>query len=173
MNSRCCPKVVFIDLDGTIWDCFNISSLTPPFKRVGENAIVDKFGTKVSLYPGVRSFLNWLKEKGFITAVLSWNMFSIAYSAMEKLGLVKYFDLLYIEPHPHKGYMVMKALREIEDRFGVKVSSCEIVYIDDREIHLSEIRKLIGDVVFVKMWENSITFSEVKNKIELMLKNCS
>jgi len=173
MNNPHCPKVVFIDLDGTIWDCFDISSLTPPFQRVNKDVIVDKFGTKVSLYPGARDFLKWLKEKSFIVAVLSWNMFSIAYSAMKKLSLVRYFDLLYIEHHPHKGYMIMRALREIEEKFGIKVSPYEIVYIDDREIHLSEIKKLIGNVIFIKMWEDSITFSEVKNKIELMLKDCS
>ena len=89
---RCCPRVVFIDLDGTIWDCLDVSALKPPFQKVGEDTLIDRLGFRLTVFPDVRDFLKWLKERNIVITVLSWNMFSIAYSALRKLNLVKYFD---------------------------------------------------------------------------------
>ena len=44
-----------------------------------------------------------------------------------------------------------RALKEISRRLGVEVSPCEVVYVDDRDIHLEEIRRLVGDIIFIKM----------------------
>jgi len=170
---KCCPRVVFIDLDGTIWDCLDVSALKPPFQKVGEDTLIDRLGSRLTVFPGVRDFLKWLKEYNIVITVLSWNMFSIAYSALRKLNLVKYFDLLYIEPHSHKGYMMKRALKEISRRLGVEVSLCEVVYVDDRDIHLEEVRRLVGDIIFIKMWKDVASYNELKHRIKHLLEKCS
>ena len=170
---KCCPRVVFIDLDGTIWDCLDVSELKPPFQKVGEDTLIDRLGSRLTVLPDVRDFLKWLKEYNIVITVLSWNMFSIAYSALRKLNLVKYFDLLYIEPHSHKGYMMKRALKEISRRLGVEVSLCEVVYVDDRDIHLEEVRRLVGDIIFIKMWKDVASYNELKHRIKHLLEKCS
>ena len=55
--------IVFVDLDGTLWDHEDISSLIPPFKRLSEFSFADSRGVVVNL--------NKLAERGFIVFTLS------------------------------------------------------------------------------------------------------
>jgi len=53
--------LIALDLDGTAWDHPDISSLYPPFKRVGPLAIADSRGVVVNLRPRLRYFLQWAR----------------------------------------------------------------------------------------------------------------
>lgn len=46
---------------------------------------------------------------------------------------------------------------------GIYVTPEEVVYIDDRTIHLEDILKHVGNVVFIRMWR------EIRNFDELLL----
>ncbi len=158
--------MLFLDLDGTVWDHPNISSLEPPFTRVSDNTIVDSTGIAVHLHQNVRRFLSEIRELGIKVIALSWNVYEIAYQALQAFDLVKYFDALYIEPHPHKGYLMAKALQEL----NLDVKPCEVLYIDDRDIHIDEIKAIVGNVVFIQAWKHFKSFNELLN---LVKKLCS
>ena len=165
----CKPKVIFLDLDGTIWDTLDVSSYRPPFRPVNDDdVIVDSLGREVRLYEGVREFLSTVRKAGILVYVLSWNVYEIAYDALRTFNLTKYFDGLYIEPHPEKDVMMSKALRHLRD-LGINVKPCEIVYVDDRDIHIDQIRRAIGDVYFIRMWVDVKSFKELTNLILDML----
>jgi len=156
----CCPYVVFIDLDGTIWDHEDISQTTPPYTCNGD-VLVDSKGTVVKLHSGVRSFIALLKNAGLKIFTLSWNDPAKALRALECLGLKNLFDGHAISNHPHKHLEMLKVLRALE----VPVKPCQVIYIDDRDIHVSEIVKSVGDVWFIHMWRHVHSFNELTHAI--------
>ncbi len=152
-------KVVFLDLDGTVWDHSDISSLIPPFRVVDDDVIKDRAGVEVRLRVGVREFLRFVRDLGLVVAALSWNDPEIALEALKAFKLVNYFDRLYIEPHPHKGLVMLKAIKEL----GVEPE--EVIYVDDRDIHLGEVRELVGNVKFIQFGKDVSGFKELKELI--------
>ncbi len=162
-------KTVFIDLDGTLWNHEDASSMTPPFQRVGNNCIVDSFGEKLCLYDNVRLFLGKLDTLGLAVCVLSWNRYSVAREALETLGILKYFDYLFIEDTPFKELVLEKALRIISHYFKTRFSPRDIIYIDDRDIHVNEVKKVIGNIRFIHMWHDVKDFIELSNFIQCLL----
>ena len=164
----CKPKVIFLDLDGTVWDTLDVSSYRPPFRPVNDDVIVDSLGREVRLHEGVREFLSTVRKAGILVYALSWNVHEIAYDALRAFNLTNYFDGLYIEPHPEKDVMMSKALRHLRS-LGIDVKPCEIVYVDDRDIHIDQIRRAIGDVYFIRMWVDVKSFKELTNLILDML----
>jgi HAD superfamily phosphatase (TIGR01681 family) len=65
--------VVFMDLDGTLWDHEDISQLTPPFKRISSEEIVDSSGVVVRVHRIALELLDYASRRGFILSTLSWN----------------------------------------------------------------------------------------------------
>ncbi len=162
---KCSPKVVFLDLDGTVWSSHDISLHKPPFKRVSDFEIIDSEGSLVKLKPGVIEFLKWAKSVGLKVYSLSWNIPEIAYEALKAFGIYELFDGHCIEFHPHKGKMMKKAF----EKYKLTVEPCEIVYVDDRKTHLNEVLKEIGDVVFIQMNVDVKDFYDLKHILEKML----
>ena len=165
----CCPRILFIDLDGTVWNCLDISLLTPPFTRINENEIIDSSGVIVKLFPKVRDFLKWAKNAGLYVASLSWNIREIAVEALKAFNIYELFDNHYIEFHPHKGIVMKKAINEIKTIIRYEVKPCNIVYIDDRTIHLDEVKREVGNVVFIHMWKNFKDYDEVRRFLEKLI----
>ena len=165
----CCPRVLFIDLDGTIWDCLDLSLLTPPFTKINEDEIADSTGVVVKLFPKVRDFLKWAKDTGVYVASLSWNVREIAIEALKAFGIHELFNNHYIEFHPHKGIVMKKAINEIKAIIRQEIRSCNIVYIDDRTIHLDEVRREVGDVIFIHMWRKYKDYDEVRMFLEKLI----
>ncbi len=165
--------LLLMDLDGTLWDHLDISSLKPPFTRVSGNAIVDSNGVMVRLFSDAIKILRWARASGALVSTLSWNYPSKALAALEAFGLKDMFDYLIIEPHPYKGEMVRKLLEKIRLERGLELPPCRIVYIDDRDIHINEIRQKIGNVVFLRAWRDFRTYEEARILIESKLKECS
>lgn len=164
--------LLLLDLDGTLWDHPDISTLKPPFKRVGELVIVDSEGVEVRAYKGMVELLRWARSNNGITSTLSWNVRDIALEALETLNLTRLFDYLMIEPHPRKDRMVKKLLEKIRSERGVAIPPCRIVYIDDRDIHVEDIYKNIGRVHFLKAWESFRNTQECILEIKEALNKC-
>ncbi len=151
-----CIKALFIDLDGTVWDYHDISSLEPPFRLVDKDVIEDQHSVRVKLMPGIRTLLAEAKKLGIVIAALSWNIPERAIEALKSFNIIDYFDKLHIEPHPHKGVVMARGLEEL----GIAPSF--VLYVDDRDTHIDEIREIVGDVMFVQFGK------DVKSHLELL-----
>ncbi len=148
-------KLVALDLDGTLWDCEDISLLIPPFRRVRE---------------GIEDFLKWCVAKGLILATLSWNDPRKALEALKALGLLRYFRYHAVEYHPRKHEMLLKLLRRLRDE-GINVRPEEVVYVDDRDIHVDYMFKYVGPVKFLHFGVDVRDFHELRKVLEELLSN--
>jgi len=171
MNSDCCPKVVFIDLDGTLWKHRDVSITTPPYTKISDDAVVDANGVLIELFNGATDFLKELKNLGLKVFSLSWNNRDIAIQLLNVFGLSTFFDGHYIEQHPFKDRLMLRALKDLEAA-GLTVKPCEIVYIDDRTIHLKRIYTYVGNVKFIHMWIRYKSFREVLAEISNLMTLC-
>ncbi len=158
-------KLVALDLDGTLWDCEDISLLTPPFRRVEGGVLVDSKGREVRVREGVEDFLKWCVSKGLTLATLSWNDPEKALEALEALGLLKYFRYHAIEYHPRKHEMLLKLLRRLRNE-GINVRPEEVVYVDDRDIHVDDMVKHVGTVKFLHFGIDVRDFHELRKVLE-------
>ncbi len=155
--------LLFLDLDGTLWDHFDASVLKPPFCRDGF-CLVDSCGERLCLFDGVTSFLKKVYG-GFVVSCLSWNRYSIVRCVLEELGIIGYFDYLFIEFNPFKSLVLEKALKVIEKDYRIYTRN-RIVYVDDRLTHYRELKNLLGDrLFFIHMWVNVKDFNELYRKI--------
>ncbi|MEM1598125.1 MAG: magnesium-dependent phosphatase-1 [Pyrobaculum sp.] len=153
--------LIALDLDGTVWDHGDISSLYLPFRKISQMQIVDSRGVVVTLRRHVRDFLAWARGEGHILSTLSWNDFDVAYQALKAFEIDRYFHYLVIEPHPRKDKMLWRLLRRIREERGVDVQPGDILYIDDRDIHIGQIRENIGPVRFLQFGKDVSCFTEV------------
>jgi magnesium-dependent phosphatase-1 len=166
------PWALLLDLDGTLWDHLNISSLKPPFKRVSEDAIVDSRGVTVRLYKDIVEVARWAKRSGGFVIALSWNIPEVAVEALKAFNLLGLFDYLGIEDHPDKGLIASKILGDLESR-GYKIKPCRIVYVDDRDIHVKGVREKVGDVTFIRAWADFRNGEELRSRIaEALQRRC-
>ena len=129
------PKVVILDLDRTLWDHPDVSSTTPPFKRLDDSTIADAEGEKIRLNECVREFLSCMKRKGAVLAVASWNLTGPAEAALRAFRLLEFFDVVVIEPHPFKERMIAKIL----GRVGAQPN--DAIFIDDNPDIVERVRK--------------------------------
>ncbi len=164
--------LLFFDLDGTLWDHKDISSLKPPFKKLGLLEIVDSQGARVRVYEDSLKILNWARKNGAIASTLSWNDPVIALEALRALGLSDAFDYHAIEPHPMKGLMAEKVLARIREERGLVFKPCRIIYVDDRDIHLEEVRGRVGNISFLQAWRDFRDFNGAVLLISRLLSNC-
>lgn len=161
-----------LDLDGTLWDNEDISLLNPPFKKMDSDVIVDSNGVRVRLNNDMVKLLNWARENGAITSTLSWNIPDNAISALQAYEVIDLFDYITIENTHRKDKMIMKLLERIKIEKGLEFKACEIVYIDDRDIHIPDIYSNIGHINFFRAWIDFNTFEEAVNLIIDALKRC-
>ncbi len=118
--------LVILDLDLTLWDHPDASSLSPPFRRTGRDSASDSSGIEVRLRPGAREFLEACRSLGVAVGVASWNSPGPALSLMAALGLLGLVDFPVIRDDPDKVPMVAEVLR----LSGAKVD--RTVFVDDR-----------------------------------------
>jgi len=164
---ECCPVIVFIDLDGTLWDHEDISQTTPPYTCTCD-VLVDSRGVAVRLHSGVRDFLAFLKSSGLKVYTLSWNNPFKALSALKCLELEQYFDGHAISESPEKHVGMLRVLNSLHS----PVKPCQVVYIDDRDIHVDGIREHVGEVWFIHMWRDVKDFSELATLIKDRISAC-
>ncbi len=153
-------KLVILDLDGTLWDHWDASKLEPPFRLINRDTLVDRKGEKLRLYPGVRTFLYSLRKCRLKVTVASWNKPSIILPILDILDLMRFLNFYIIEYHDRKDLMIRKIINWYE-RECEEIKPSEIVYIDDRDIHIKQIRENIGEVFFIMIWRDVRGYNEI------------
>ncbi len=142
-------RLVILDLDLTLWNHRNVTGLARPFRRNGDDAVVDQTGVRVSLYPGVRALLDGLRERNLIIAAASWNEPDAVQDIFDLLRLDHYFDHKKVEPHPNKERMVAALFRDLAAD-GQTFAPSEVLYVDDRRIHIDAIHAAVGPIRFLQ-----------------------
>ena len=153
--------LVVLDADGTLWDHEDITILTLPFKRISEDSIIDIKGECVNLKNDVRELLRELKKRGIFVTLVTWNKPEHVYQALRLFGIEKYFDYVKAEFHPNKHLMIKEILQSLEKK-GIKLKPEQILYVDDRTVHLEDIRREIGNIRFIQMNK------DIKNLLEVL-----
>lgn len=138
-------KLVILDLDRTLWDHHNVTELRAPFTGIDAQTVADATGVHVRLQPGARALLDTLRERGILISIASWNEPAPTFAILETLGLRDYFVHPKVEFHPYKERMVSDLVRELSAE-GMHVRPEEILYIDDRALHLRRARGSVGPV---------------------------
>ena len=138
-------KLVILDLDRTLWDHHNVTELRAPFTGIDAQTVADATGVHVRLQPGARALLDALRERGILISIASWNEPAPTFAILETLGLRDYFVRPKVEFHPYKERMVSDLVGELSAE-GVRVRPEEILYVDDRALHLRRVRHAVGPV---------------------------
>jgi magnesium-dependent phosphatase-1 len=158
-------RLIVLDADGTIWDHHNVTELRGPFKLVSKDVAEDMNGVKVRLNDKLIDFLEFARKKGILVSLASWNEPKNVFELLSLFGIDKYFVFPVAEPHPNKYQMIQKIVSNLS-KIGTDISPDEILYIDDRDIHLSEIRERIGNVKFLKFGLDIKDWQEAINRID-------
>ncbi len=172
LRNRPVPKtrnpnwLLALDLDGVVWDCEDISLTKPPYIKISENLIRDSLGQEIRLREGVKELLRWVINEGGITATLSWNMPDIARQALKALGIDEYFNYHCIEYHPRKHELLRQLLLLIKNDLGTKLKPSNIVYVDDRIIHIEHVHKKVGKVRFIHFGNEVKNFHNLKETLK-------
>ncbi len=156
-------KLLILDLDGTLWDHEDASRLTPPYEFHGDY-LVDSTGEELHLFPGVREFLKWAGGR-FILSIASWNVEERVRPILEGFGLWDYFIFPKIENHPNKADMIARTLKELE-LSGYNVE--EVIYVDDRDIHIEDVKTTVPSIQFIHMWRDAKSLEELGELLEEM-----
>jgi magnesium-dependent phosphatase-1 len=154
-------RLLVLDLDGTLWDHEDASQLTPPYE-FHEDYLIDAYGEELHLFPGVREFLEWASER-FLLSIASWNVEDKVRPILEGFGLWDYFLFPKIEGHPDKADMIRRTIEELES-IGYTID--DVIYVDDRAIHIDKIKMELPEVDFIHMWVDVKSFGELKQLLE-------
>src|SRR5260370_16621302 len=136
-------RLVILDLDRPLWDHHNATELRAPSTRSDEQTVADATGVHVTLQPGARALLDTLRERGILISIASWNEPAPASAILETLGLRDYFVHPKVEFHPYKERTVSDLVRELSEE-GVRLRPEEILYVDDRALHLRPARRALA-----------------------------
>ncbi len=160
--------LLLMDLDRTMWSHHDISSLKPPFKRAGPGIVVDAEGVEIRLNQDMVRLVEWALGRGAITSTLSWNRLERAVEVLRAFGIDRLFHYITAEDTPRKDLMLEKLLQTLR-RQGIEIPPARIIYIDDRDIHIGEIRRRIGDINFLMYGRDIRNFEEAVEKISNIL----
>ncbi|HEU5298572.1 MAG TPA: magnesium-dependent phosphatase-1 [bacterium] len=138
-------KLVVFDCDRTLWDHANVSELTLPFRKIDEETVADAAGTRVRLFPGARDVLDALRGRGILISIASWNRPEPVAAVLEALGLSGYFTRPKVEFHPYKEKTIAALLDELRAE-GHALQPDEVLFVDDRAVHLDRVRRMVGPV---------------------------
>lgn len=153
-------KLVVFDLDRTLWDHPDISTTSPPYRRVSQDEIEDSEGARIRLRPCARRLIEELKSRGFKLAVASWNLPEPAIKALQALGLLELFDVVVVEPHPSKDLMLEKILKETD------VDEEETLFIDDNPAIIGIVRRRYKNMKVIRFRESeSDMFCQIMSKL--------
>lgn len=151
-------KLLAVDLDKTLWDHPDISSTTPPYRRVDADSIVDSRGEVVKLREGARRVLTDLKGRGVVLAVVSWNTYEKAVEALRELELLPLFELVIVEPHPHKDLMFGKLLKWASGR---GIGPGDVVFVDDNPRMVEKVKRAWPEVTTLRFGLDIESFEEL------------
>jgi len=107
----------------------------------------------VRLYAGMRELIEELDRRGVLLSIASWNKPEPVYELLKLFELDSFFRHPMVQFHPNKERMVMELLAKLEEE-GAVVRPEEILYVDDHDWHLTDIRETVGLVSFLHMWKD-------------------
>lgn len=157
-------RLVILDCDRTLWDHHNVSELRLPFSRIDTDTIQDAGGVRVRLQPGARGLLHALRERGVLTSIASWNRPEPVFAIFELLGLSEFFVRPKVEFHPYKERTVTSLLQELASE-GVALRPEEVLYVDDRPLHLRRVRAALGPLVTLQAGVDIRDLREILNYV--------
>jgi magnesium-dependent phosphatase-1 len=158
-------QLVVFDADKTLWTHPNVSSLVPPFKLINSDTLTDANGETFQLFDGVRELLRGLEDRKVISTVASWNRPEPVKEALRLFAVDRFFKIVKAEFHPDKYLMIESIISELV-RTGIELNAHEILYVDDRTLHLEQIMKRIGPIHFIQMWVDVKTHSEIMEYVK-------
>jgi len=138
-------KLVILDCDLTLWDHANVTALQLPLARVDAETVQDADGVRVTLVPGVRELLSGLHARGILVSIASWNQPDPVFAILDLLDLSRYFTHPKVEPHPYKERTITALLSELATE-GIVLQADEVLYVDDRALHLRRVREAVGAI---------------------------
>jgi magnesium-dependent phosphatase-1 len=153
-------------LTKTLWTHPDISSLILPFKLVSKDILTDANGETFQLFDGIRELLEGLENRKVIITIASWNKPEPVKEALRLFAIDQFFKIVKAEFHPNKYLMIESIISELA-RMGIELNAHEILYVNDRTLHLEQIIKKIGPIHFIQMWVDVKTPNEI---IEYMKK---
>lgn len=89
------PKIVILDLDYTLWDCFCAHHTSPPYRRTGPNEVRDANGAGklIKIGTDTRDILTALRAHGCRLAIASLNGdFPKSSQLLEAFGIWHFFQ---------------------------------------------------------------------------------
>lgn len=152
-------RLLILDLDRTLWSHSDITTTSPPYRRVSEDSIVDSSGEEIRLNPCARELLEGAKARGLLLAVASWNDPRPALAALEALGLTGYFDAIVVEPHPFKERMISRILAQLS------VGEGEAVFVDDNPAICERVRSAMPGLRVVNLGADAESLCDVKRML--------
>lgn len=153
-------RLAIFDCDRTLWDHHNATELHLPFRRVDEDTVEDAGGIQVRLFPGVRHVLQVLRGQGVVCSIASWNQPEPVAAILALLGLSVYFTHPKVEFHPYKERMIGALLDELAAE-GLVLSPEDVLFVDDRVVHLNRVRRTIGPVQTLQSGVDFTDFRDV------------
>lgn len=147
-------KLVVFDLDHTLWDHPNVSSLVFPLTVVTNDSVEDAEGSRVTLFRGIRETLGALRDRGLMLSVASWNNPPPVLELLKLFGLGEYFKYIQIEWDMPKVEMIRTIVRLINRNLHVDVRPEEILFVDDNEQHHKIVREKEKKIRLAKAWLN-------------------
>lgn len=165
-------RLVVFDADKTLWSHPNVSNLTLPFKLVDADTVSDASGETFHLFHGIREVLTTLQKRNIIITVASWNKPEPVQQALKLFNIDKFFRVVKAEFHPNKNLMIESTLSKLADG-GVRLKPEEILYVDDRDLHIDKVREKVGAIHFIQMWVDAKNPEEILRYVEEMDKEKS
>jgi magnesium-dependent phosphatase-1 len=105
---------------------------------------------QVTLFSGTRAMLEGLRQRGIIISVASWNHPEPVFQFFHLLDIGWYFRHPQVEFQPDKAAMISRLLQTLAAE-GLALRPNEVLYVDDRTLHIEHVRQVVGDIHFLQM----------------------
>ena len=127
--------------------------------------VSDANGETFHLFNGIRDVLTTLQKRNIMITVASWNEPEPVKKALELFSIDKFFRTVKAEFHPNKHLMIKHTLLELAGD-GVKLKPEEILYVDDRDLHVDKVKEKVGAIHFIQMWIDAKKPEEILEYVE-------
>lgn len=158
-------KLVIFDADKTLWSHHDVSALTFLFKLLDKNTISDAKKQTFHLFEGIRELLSELQKRDILIVLASWNKPEPVEKALQLFAIGEFFSIIKAESHPNK-HLLIKEILSILSKDGIKLRTGEILYIDDRTLHLAKTLGEVGQLHFLQMWVDTKNPNDILKYID-------
>ena len=145
------PKIVVLDLDYTLWDCFNAAATTPPYRRTGPAEVRDANGAgqRIRIGTDTHAILSALRAHGCRVGVASLNGdLAKSRALLDALGVARFVDRALVQVVAARGKE--QHLRAIKAAAGAGVGWGDLLLLDDAHHNVAQARRLGATGVLVE-----------------------